>query len=125
MTKKRKTALGLRRILIASAFWLSLLGSGPAFADGILLYEAGSLDVGLASAGWSARALDASAILTNPAGMTRLEGSQVMVRGQAYSSWPSISTGCSDRWRFLLEGGDREKGTCLIFTAARISRHKK
>ena len=34
----------------------------------------GTADVGLASAGWGARAQDASAILTNPAGMTRLDG---------------------------------------------------
>jgi len=59
------------------------LPPGQAFAGGILLYEVGTADVGLASAGWGARAQDASTILTNPAGMTRLEGSQVLLGAQA------------------------------------------
>jgi long-chain fatty acid transport protein len=83
MSKKRRTVRIIERILIASALWLCLFGAGQAVAGGILLYEAGTLDVGLASAGWGARAQDASTILTNPAGMTRLEGSQVLVGAQA------------------------------------------
>lgn len=39
---------------------------------GVILYEIGSQDVGLASAGWSARAEDPSTAFTNPAGMSRL-----------------------------------------------------
>ena len=38
--------------------------------------------MGLASAGYSARAQDASTVLTNPAGMTRLEGTQVLAGAQ-------------------------------------------
>ena len=83
MTTQQRAIRGTKRILIASALWLGLLGAGQAMAGGILLYEAGTPDVGLASAGWGARAQDASTILTNPAGMTRLEGSQVMVGAQA------------------------------------------
>jgi long-chain fatty acid transport protein len=49
--------------------------SGPAAAGGLWLYEVGTADVGLASAGYGARAQDAATVLTNPAGMTRLEGS--------------------------------------------------
>jgi len=41
-----------------------------------MLYEVGTADVGLASAGYTARAQDASTAFTNPAGMTRLDGSQ-------------------------------------------------
>lgn len=41
------------------------------YAGGIMLYEIGSQDVGLASAGWSSRAQDASTAFTNPAGMSR------------------------------------------------------
>lgn len=39
---------------------------------GVILYEIGSQDVGLAAAGWSARAEDPSTAFTNPAGMSRL-----------------------------------------------------
>ncbi len=42
----------------------------------------GTADVGLASAGYGARAQDASTVFTNPAGMTRLEGTQVLGSGQ-------------------------------------------
>lgn len=51
-------------------------------AGGISLYEVGTDDVGLAAAGYSARAQDPSTILTNPAGMTRLKGKQVFVGAQ-------------------------------------------
>lgn len=43
-------------------------------AAGLYLYELGTDDVGLASAGSAARAQDAATIATNPAGMTRLAG---------------------------------------------------
>jgi len=80
------------------------LPPGQAFAGGILLYEVGTADVGLASAGWGARAQDASTILTNPAGMTRLEGSQVLLGAQAlYGDYGfSIDSGTSSD----LGGGD-------------------
>ena len=83
MTTQQRAIRGTKRILVGSALCLSLLAAGQAVAGGILLYEAGTPDVGLASAGWGARAQDASTILTNPAGMTRLEGTQVMIGAQA------------------------------------------
>jgi long-chain fatty acid transport protein len=67
--------------------WFSLLctltiavvfAAGPAWAGGIMLYQFGSPDVGTAAAGYAARAQDASTVFTNPAGMSRLEKSQVM-----------------------------------------------
>ena len=51
-------------------------------AGGLLLYEVGTEDVGLAAAGYAARANDATTVLTNPAGMTRLEGQQFQLGTQ-------------------------------------------
>ena len=48
-----------------------------AVAGGISLYEIGTPDIGLASAGYSARAQDASTLFKNPAGMSLLSGPQV------------------------------------------------
>ncbi|TLD45688.1 MAG: 47 kDa outer membrane protein [Accumulibacter sp.] len=61
----------------------SVLASASARAGGLLLYEIGTADVGLASAGYAARAQDAATVFTNPAGMTRLEGEQVTLGLQA------------------------------------------
>jgi len=47
-------------------------------AGGLALYEISTPEVGLAAAGWSARAQDASTAFTNPAGMTRLNQSQML-----------------------------------------------
>ncbi len=59
------------------------LAAAPASAGGLSLYEIGTEDVGLASAGYTARAQDASTVFTNPAGMTRLDGTQVTMGAQA------------------------------------------
>lgn len=56
--------------------------AGHAQAGGISLYEVGTADVGLASAGYTARAQDAATVFTNPAGMTRLDGDQLVLSGQ-------------------------------------------
>jgi long-chain fatty acid transport protein len=50
-----------------------------AWSAGLMLYEQGTPDVGLASAGQGARDQDASTVFTNPAGMTQLDGSQLLV----------------------------------------------
>jgi len=63
---------------LGSFLLASLLFNGPAFAGGISLYEFGSPDIGLAAAGWAARAQDAATVFTNPAGMSRLEQSQFL-----------------------------------------------
>ena len=49
-----------------------------ALAGGFFLYELGTPDLGLASAGYAARAQDASTVFTNPAGMTMLDHSQLL-----------------------------------------------
>jgi len=51
----------------------------PAWAGGLWLYELGNPGTGLASADWGAGALDASTAFTNPAGMTRLPQSELLV----------------------------------------------
>lgn len=48
-------------------------------AGGLISYEIGTPDLGLASAGYAARAQDAATAMTNPAGMTRLCSSELMV----------------------------------------------
>src|SRR5579875_1250733 len=51
---------------------------GSALAGGFFLYEMGTPDVGLASAGYGARAQDASTVFSNPAGMALLDHSQLL-----------------------------------------------
>jgi len=63
-------------------FWVGILLASlvapSAQAGGLYLYELGTPDVGAASAGWAARAQDAGTVFTNPAGMTRLEKSELL-----------------------------------------------
>jgi long-chain fatty acid transport protein len=56
-----------------------LATASPTHAGGLYLYELGTPDVGLAAAGYAARAQDASTAFTNPAGMTRLERPSLML----------------------------------------------
>ncbi len=69
-------ALGKFRTLVTIVVCL-LLGYSQIKAGGIILYEIATPDMGLASAGYSSRADDASTVYKNPAGMTRLEGWQI------------------------------------------------
>ena len=57
----------------------SMFLAAPALAGGLYLYEVGTPDVGLAAAGYAARAQDASTAFTNPAGMTRLDRPEIQV----------------------------------------------
>jgi long-chain fatty acid transport protein len=78
-------------------------------AGGLLLYEVGTADVGLASAGYNARAQDASTVFTNPAGMTKLGGTQVLAAGQVLwgNNKFSIGSGTST------ELGDEDGGYAI------------
>lgn len=58
------------------------LGTGAARAGGAILYEIDAHDVGLAGAGWSARPDDASTLFRNPAGMSELEGGDLLATAQ-------------------------------------------
>jgi long-chain fatty acid transport protein len=62
-----------------AAILLAWLIASSAQAGGLYLYELGNSDVGTAGAGWTARAQDASTVFTNPAGMTRLKKSEMLV----------------------------------------------
>jgi long-chain fatty acid transport protein len=55
-----------------------VLFSSRGYCGGLGLYEVGPSQVGLASAGYAARADDASTLFSNPAGMTRLEKSEFL-----------------------------------------------
>ncbi len=59
-----------------------VLTIATAEAGGLYLYEIGSPDVGLAAAGYAARAEDAGTAFTNPAGMTRLERPSLLLGAQ-------------------------------------------
>lgn len=62
--------------VITLALYVTLLASSVQ-AAGLYLYENGNPDLGLAAAGRAALAQDASTVMGNPAGMTRLERSQL------------------------------------------------
>jgi long-chain fatty acid transport protein len=64
------------------ALFAGMFSAGHASAGGLYAYEFGTAEVGLASAGYGARAQDASTVFTNPAGMTRLGGNQFLASGQ-------------------------------------------
>jgi long-chain fatty acid transport protein len=74
---KKKITYGFIRVYCTIAFSLVIAG-GTARAGGLGLYEFGSPDVGLAAAGYAARAQDAATVFTNPAGMSFLDKSQVL-----------------------------------------------
>jgi long-chain fatty acid transport protein len=80
--------------------------SSAASAGGLYSYEVGTSDVGLASAGYGARAQDASTILTNVAGMTRLDGEQFLVGAQALYGSVQFSTSSASRGLGSDNGGN-------------------
>lgn len=73
------------RGLLAAAMVFALLvfSASCVRAAGILLYETGAPDLGTASAGRAAMAEDASTASSNPAGMTLLDRSQLMIASGA------------------------------------------
>lgn len=71
--------LPLRLATLACAL---LLPGASAWAGGILIYEAGQEGNGLANAGAAALASDPSVLMSNPAGITELKGTQVSANGQ-------------------------------------------
>ena len=93
MTSQQAAIRGTKLLLMALVLWLGLLGPGQAMAGGLIAYEVGTADVGLASAGYNARAQDASTVFTNPAGMTRLQGNQLLAAGQLDYGWTKFSIG--------------------------------
>ena len=74
----------MNRHITNTATMLFIVGmTSQAVAGGLYLYEMGTEDLGLANAGSAARAQDAVTVVTNPAGMTRLKGKQLVIGTQA------------------------------------------
>jgi long-chain fatty acid transport protein len=61
-------------------------------AGGVYLYELSTTETSMAGAGWSARAQDPTTVVTNPAGMSRLEGTQFQVTAQPLAIDTSFSS---------------------------------
>jgi long-chain fatty acid transport protein len=78
--------------LVLMCFFAVGAPPGRVLAGGFYLYEIGTPDVGLASAGYASRAQDASTVFTNPAGMTRLNDSQFLVGIQPNYGYEVFST---------------------------------
>lgn len=74
----------MRRRAISKLCILLALSLAPkvGWTSGLILYEVNAPVTGTASAGWAAIAQDASTAFTNPAGMTRLDRSQLLVGAQ-------------------------------------------
>jgi len=79
-------------------------------AGGIELYEIATPDVGLASAGYAARADDASTLFKNPAGMSQLQGAQVQGGLQALYGSVSFSPDVDTSTRLGNDGGGNALG---------------
>lgn len=75
ISRKRIGSITLWLSLLTVFFMLPCLAS----AAGLWLYEQGTPDSGMAAAGRAALASDASTVGANPAGMTRLERSELLV----------------------------------------------
>ena len=80
-------------IIAIAILCLTMVGGLPerVLAAGFFLYEIGTPDVGLASAGYASRAQDASTVFTNPAGMTRLDSSQFLIGLQPIYGYEAFS----------------------------------
>lgn len=68
--------------MVGGVLFLLSVASGMAWGAGMILYENNSPSTGTASAGWAALAADASTLFTNPAGMSCLDRSQILVGAQ-------------------------------------------
>lgn len=87
----------------------------PALAGGLIAYEIGSADVGLASAGYNVRAQDAATVFTNPAGMTRLDGTQILAAGQLDFSNLKFSPGAGTSPGLGSDDGGKAFGSDGLF----------
>jgi long-chain fatty acid transport protein len=104
MNGQQLPILAPRFAVAAIALCAGALAAAPARAGGLIAYEIGTADLGLASAGYNARAQDASTVFTNPAGMTRLEGRQFLVSGQVL--WGNTKFSIAPGTSAALGGGD-------------------
>jgi long-chain fatty acid transport protein len=99
-----------RLTLIGLALACGTTLTNTAQAGGIELYEIATPDVGLASAGYAARADDASTLFKNPAGMSQLQGAQVQGGLQALYGSVSFSPDANTSTRLGNDGGGNAIG---------------
>ncbi len=97
-------------ILTGTALGCGAVATHDAQGGGISLYEIATPDVGLASAGYAARADDASTLFKNPAGMNRLEGTQFQGGIQALYGSVSFSPGAGTSPRLGNDAGGNAVG---------------
>lgn len=96
--------------LISGALACCALAIDTAHAGGLILYEVATPDVGLAAAGYAARASDASTVFTNPAGMSQLEGTQVAAGLQALYGDVGFTPDANTSTRLGTDDGDNAIG---------------
>ncbi len=114
----RKEAICDRKfifVLSSLIFVLFLINAIPAMAGGLIAYEIGTADVGLASAGYNVRAQDAATVFTNPAGMTRLDGTQILAAGQLDYSNLTFSPGAGTSPGLGSDDGGKAFGSDGLF----------
>lgn len=63
-------------LIVVMVVVVTLSMTTQTLAGGLRLYEITATEIALAGAGWAARAEDPNTLFTNPAGLTRLDGSQ-------------------------------------------------
>ncbi len=111
MFTQRGSISGFKLTLIVALLVSAVFSPVSSMAGGLFLYEVGTADVGLASAGYNARAQDAATVFTNPAGMTRLDGTQVLAAGQALWGNNEFSSGSGTSPQLGDEDGGRAIGS--------------
>ncbi|HDY98643.1 MAG TPA: transporter [Pseudomonas sabulinigri] len=70
------------RVLSSLSLAIAAAWSATANAGGIMLYEVGQEGAGLSNAGAAVLATDPSVLMSNPAGISELEGTQINASGQ-------------------------------------------
>jgi len=103
----RTTRKHFPQLIVAA---LLVAASGSARAGGIDLYEIATPDLGLASAGYAARAEDASTLFKNPAGMSQLEGAQFQGGLQALYGSVSFTADANTSRRLGTDNGGNAIG---------------
>lgn len=86
---------------------LAILSTAALNAGGLYLYELSTTETSMAGAGWAARAQDPTTTITNPAGMTRLDGTQIQLTAQPLALDSSFSSdqGGNSNLDSVLPGG--------------------
>lgn len=79
-------------------------------AGGISLYEIATPDLGLASAGYAARAEDVSTVFKNPAGMSQLQGAQFQGGLQALYGSVNFTADANTSQRLGTDSGENALG---------------